>query len=47
VHHAEIVVVGNLDGAQLGPGEQMLPACEEILQEVLGDLLDRGQIALP
>jgi hypothetical protein len=31
VHDAKIVVVGKLDEAQLGPGEQMLPACEEIL----------------
>jgi hypothetical protein len=47
MHHALLVVVGNLDGAYLGPGDQMLQACEEILQEVLCVLLDKGQILLP
>ena len=31
VNHAELVIAGDLDGEQLGPGDQMLPACEDIL----------------
>jgi hypothetical protein len=46
VHHAELVVAGHLDGAQLGPGDQMLTASEDILQEVLRDLFDWGQVVL-
>lgn len=42
VDHAQLIVLRDLDGAQLCPGDEMLPAREDLLQKVLGHLL-RGR----
>ena len=43
---AELVILGHLDGAELGRGDEVLPAGEHLLQEVLGHLLPGRHVEL-
>ena len=45
-HDAELVILRYNYWAHLGPGYQVLPAREDLLEEVLGDLLLGGQEVL-
>jgi len=44
VDYAELIIVGNVNGAELAIWDEALPACEDLLQEVFGYLLLRGKI---
>jgi hypothetical protein len=47
IYDAKLVVLRDRYGAQLAPGYEVLPACEDLLDEVLGELLGRRQVVLP
>ena len=44
VDYAELIIVRNVDGAELAIRDEALPACEDLLQEVFGYLLLRGKV---
>ena len=44
VDYAELIIVGNVDGAELAIRDEALPACEDLLQEVFGYFLLRGKV---
>ena len=43
---AQLVVLGHLNRAELGPGHEMLPACNHSLEKVLRHLLPRRHVEL-
>jgi len=46
VDHAQLVVLGHFDGAELVQRDEMLSSSEDLFEKVLGDLLLQWQVEL-